>query len=133
MIGPAEVVISIAVILSAIISLIGTGARKQAVTEGRATATDLCELTGIFEPRVLQDLFGPPTMNGIYNVTLERIRKVRQPLGLLISEDRLDLACIAIALVSFFISYNLLDLLLMIAAAYQTAGWFISTKLPARK
>ena len=72
-------------------------------------------------------------MNGIYNVTLERIRKVRQPLGLLISEDRLDLACIAIALVSFFISYNLLDLLLMIAAAYQTAGWFISTKLPARK
>ena len=133
MIGPAEVVIAIAVILSAIVSLIGTGARKQAVIEGRATAADLCELTGVFEPRVLQDLFGPPTMNGIYLVSLAQVRKARQPLGLLISEDRFDLACIGIALITFVLNYDLLDLFLMIAAAYQTAGWFISVKLPQRK
>ena len=47
MIGSAEPIIAIAVILSAIVSLIGTGARKQAVLEGRARAAVLCELTGI--------------------------------------------------------------------------------------
>ena len=103
MLGSAEPIFAIAVALSAIVSLIGTGARKQAVTEGRARAADLCELTGIMEPRALQDVFGPPTMNGLYQTTLKRVSEVRQPMGLLMSEDRLDLACIAIALLSFFI------------------------------
>ena len=133
MIGPAEIFIAIAVILSAVVSLIGTGARRQAVEDGRARAADLCELTGILEPRVLQDVFGPPTMNGIYQTDMKRVRAARQPLGLLISEDRLDLLCILIAGLSFFFHWRLLDLFLMTAAAYQTAGWFISTKLPEKK
>ena len=132
MIGPADTLIAIAVILSAIVSIIGTSSRRQAVIEGRARAADICELTGILEPRALQDIFGPPTMDGIYNVTMERIKKVRQPLGLLISEDRLDFACILIAASTFFLNYPLLDLFLMVAAAYQTAGWFLSVRLPKR-
>lgn len=130
MIGSAEPLIAIAIIVSAIVSLIGTGARRQAVQERRARAGDLCELTGILEPRALQDVFGPPTLNGIYQVTMAQVKAARQPLGLLISEDKLDLLCIAIAIIAWFVRYDLLDLLLMIAAAYQTAGWFVSTKLP---
>lgn len=130
MLGSAEPIFAIAVALSAIVSLIGTGARKQAVTEGRARAADLCELTGIMEPRALQDVFGPPTMNGLYQTTLKRVSEVRQPMGLLMSEDRLDLACIAIALLSFFISHPLTGLLLLIAAGFQIGGWVASTRLP---
>lgn len=133
MIGSAEPIIAIAVILSAIVSLIGTGARKQAVLEGRARAADLCELTGILEPRVLQDVFGPPTMDGFYTTTLERVKQARQPLGLIISEDRADIACIVVAVATFLTSHPISDLVLMIAAAYQTAGWFISARLPEKK
>lgn len=133
MIGPASIFIAIAVILSAIVSIIGTGARRQAVEDGRARAADLCELTGIFEPRALQDIFGPPTMNGIYQTDLKRVRDVRQPLSYLISEDKLDMACIAIAALSFFVRQPLLDLFLMVAAAYQTAGWFVSIGLPEKQ
>lgn len=132
MIGPADSFIAIAIILSAFVSIVGTGARRQAVVEGRARAQDLCELSGIFDPRTLQDVFGPPTLNGVYQTSLERVKQVRQPLSYVISEDRLDFACIAIALASFFIRQPLLDLVLMVAAAYQTAGWFLSVGLPKR-
>ncbi|MAK62858.1 MAG: hypothetical protein CMK09_17960 [Ponticaulis sp.] len=132
MIGSAAPFIAMAIIISAIVSLIGTGARKRAVEEGRARAAELCELTGIFDPRVLQDVFGPPTMDGIYQVTMPQIRKARMPLGRLISDDPLDMACILVALLTFFWTHPISELLLMIAAAYQTAGWFISTGLPKR-
>ena len=91
MIGSAEPFIAIAIIISACVSLIGTSARKRAVQEGRARAAEICELTGIFDPRVLQDVFGPPTMNGVYQVSMEQIKKARMPLGRLISDDRFDL------------------------------------------
>ncbi|MAI90267.1 hypothetical protein [Ponticaulis sp.] len=133
MLGSAEPIFAIAVALSAIVSLIGTGARKQAVTEGRARASDLCELTGIMEPRALQDVFGPPTMNGLYQTTLKRVSEVRQPMGLLMSEDRLDLACIAIAVVSFVISHQLTGLFVLLSAGYQLAGWVVSNRLPKQK
>tara|TARA_B100000678_G_scaffold290803_1_gene304840 strand:- start:16416 stop:16820 length:405 start_codon:yes stop_codon:yes gene_type:complete len=133
MIGSAEPFIAIAIIISACVSLIGTSARKRAVQEGRARAAEICELTGIFDPRVLQDVFGPPTMNGVYQVSMEQIKKARMPLGRLISDDRFDLGCIAIAISVFFIHHPLAELFLMIAAAYQTAGWMISTKLPQRQ
>lgn len=133
MIGPADTLIAMAVILSAIVSIIGTGARRQAVEEHRARAADLCELTGILDPRVLQDVFGPPTMNGIYFTDLARVKQVRTKLSFLISDDRLDMACMAIATLVFFLKYPLLDLLLIMAATYQLVGWFISFRLPGRQ
>ena len=130
MMGPTDIVIAIAVILSAVVSLIGTSARKQAVADGRATIADLCELSGVLEPRILQDLFGPPTLDGVYHISLADIRRRRTKLALLISEDWLDLACILVAVASFFISHPLADLFLMMAGAYQIAGWVISMRLP---
>lgn len=130
MIGPAEPFIAFAIILSAIVSVIGTSARKRAVDEGRARASDLCELTGIFDPRVLQDVFGPPTLNGVYLVNMKQVNKARMPLGHLLSDDRLDLACILIAIVSFLTNHFVSDIFLVAAAAFQTAGWFISSGLP---
>ncbi|MAP95405.1 MAG: hypothetical protein CMK07_10680 [Ponticaulis sp.] len=130
---PTQFVIAVAIILSALVSLIGTSARKKAVEEGRAQAADLCELTGIFEPRVLQDIFGPPTLNGIYQVTLQQVKRAQKPLGRLISDDRFDLGCMAMAVLSFFFDHSLVGLGLMIAAGYQLAGWIVSMRLPRQQ
>ena len=72
-------------------------------------------------------------MDGFYTTTLERVKQARQPLGLIISEDRVDIACIVVAVATFLTSHPVSDLVLMIAAAYQTAGWFISVRLPEKK
>ena len=133
MIGTADTLIAMAVILSAIVSIIGTGARRQAVEEDRARAADLCELTGILDPGVLQDVFGPPTMNGIYFTSLERVKQVRTKLSYLISDDRLDLVCIAIAVLVYLVKHPLIDLLLIMATCYQLVGWFVSFRLPGRQ
>lgn len=132
MIGPATPFIAIAIILSAIVSMIGTSARKRAVEEQRARASDLCELTGIFDPRTLQDVFGPPTMNGTYLVSMKQVNKARMPLGHLLSDDRLDIICLLIAGLSLAVNHYLADLFLVVAAAFQTAGWLISSGLPEK-
>ncbi len=129
----AVFIVSIAVILSAIVSVIGTGSRKQAVRDGRARSSDLCELTGILNPKALQDVFGPPTLNGLYNkVTLDEVYAARVPLGRLISEDRVDYLCIGIAALALFWSPGAVEVFLVAAAAYQSAGWFVSGGLPRK-
>lgn len=129
MLGLAATFIAIAVILMAVVSLMTTGMRRQAVLEGRATAADLSELSGIFDPRVLQDVFGPPTLDGIFRTDMARIKQVRRRLAFLISDDRLDLLTIAIAVLSFFISAPLMELLLVATAVYQIAGFIVLPRL----
>lgn len=134
MIGPALSFIAIAIIISAIVSLIGTSSRRRAVEEGRASIAELCELTGILHPGALQDVLGPPTLDGQYHhISMADVKRARTKLALLISEDRLDLACIGVAVLAFFWHPPLLELILMMAAAYQTAGWFLSVKLPGQR
>lgn len=128
--GGTDIFIAIAVILLAVVSLIMTGARRRAVEQGFAQATDLCELTGITDIRALQDIFGPPTMNGVYQVSVERVEKERRPEGLLLSSDVLDICAILIAGGAIFISHPLSDLMLLLAAAYKAAGIVMATKLP---
>ena len=60
--------IALAVLLSALVSLIGSAARRQAVVMAEAGARDLCELTGILNPKELQDIFGPPNLNRIWQI-----------------------------------------------------------------
>lgn len=129
MLGLAATFIAIAVILMAVVSLMTTGMRRQAVLEGRATAADLSELSGIFDPRVLQDVFGPPTLDGVFRTDMARIKQVRRRLAYLISDDRLDMLTIAIAVLSFFIRAPLMELLLVATAVYQIAGFIALPRL----
>jgi len=127
----AATVAAITVILSVIVSLVGSSARRQSVTEHRATAQDLCELTGITQPRDLQDAFGPPGMDRIWRtVTLAEVTRERRPLGHLLSDDRLDYLCGAVALMSFFWRNPLILLFLGVALCFQVAGWVVSSRLP---
>ena len=121
----------IAVILSAIASLLGTMTRKQQVEMGMVDTAALCELTGITDPRDLQDVFGPPAMNRVWHgLKLPMILKERRLAGHLISNDRVDQACIAIAVIAVFWRHPIVEGLLVLAACVQIAGWALAYKLP---
>lgn len=128
----ATTVSAIGIILSVFVSLVLRSARRLAVEEQRASAQDLCELTGIDDPAELQDTFGPPALQTRlwHNVTLEDIKRERRPLGFLIANDLLDYACLAVAVISFFWRDPLVSLLLWAAIGVQVAGWIISARLP---
>ena len=122
---------ALAVILSALVSLVGSSARRRAVMMAEASARDLCELTGILNPMELQDIFGPPNLSKIWqNLTLQRVLEERRPIGHLMSGQGIDWACIIVALASFFSEYFLVEIGLLVALGVQVAGWVYSTKLP---
>lgn len=123
--------IALAVLLSALVSLIGSSARRQAVVMAEASARDLCELTGITNPKELQDVFGPPNLNRVWqNLTLERVLSERRPIGHVISGRGVDWACIAAGILAFFSSSFLVEIALLIALGVQVTGWVYAAKLP---
>ena len=129
--GLTGIALAIAIILSAIVSLITASVRRETVRNGQATPQALCELTGILDPRELQYVFGPPDMGRVWrNVTLEQVIAARRPLGHLISGQAVDLASIAVALLSFFVDHIFIGLGLALAVSTQLAGWVLATRLP---
>lgn len=123
--------VAIATILMAIASLLGTMTLKQAVEFGAVDARVLCNLTGITDPRDLQDVFGPPDMQRVWHgLTLQDIEAARHPAGYLISDDRVDWLSIGIAGLALFWRHPVADLLLALAALAQVSGWIIATRLP---
>lgn len=129
--GLAGTAAALVVILLAIVSLAGTSTRRRLVAAGQARARDLCELTGITDPRVLQDVFGPPDMGRVWrHVRLVDIERARRPLGYLISHDGVDWACIAVAAASFFLAHRLMDVALLLALVAQVTGWLAASRLP---
>lgn len=123
--------VAIATMLMAVASLLGTMTIKQLVDLGHVDARVLCNLTGIIEPRELQDVFGPPTMNRVWHgLTLVDIERERRPAGFLVSDDRVDWLSIAVAFLALFWRHPVADLLLIVAAVSQIAGWVLASRLP---
>lgn len=122
---------ALAVALSALVSLIGTSARKRTVAMGEAKLSDLAEMTGIFDPKQVMAVFGPPDMSRTWpNVTLLDVRRARGPMGWLMSSDLVDYACIAAAILLLLFPHPLVQLALLGALGVQLAGWVVSTKVP---
>ncbi|MEZ5953748.1 MAG: hypothetical protein R3C13_05505 [Hyphomonas sp.] len=123
--------IALAVVLSAIVSLIGTSARKRNIALGEAQVGDLAEMTGIRDPKRLLEVFGPPDMGRVWRtVTLLDVRRARTPEGWLMSSDLVDYACMAVAALAFFVSHKLIPGLLLAALAVQVGGWVVASRLP---
>ncbi|WP_300377406.1 hypothetical protein [Henriciella sp.] len=123
--------VSLATMLMAVASLLGTMTIKQLVDIGHVDARVLCNLTGITDPRELQDVFGPPDMKRVWHgLNLPIIENERRPAGYLISDDRVDWISIGVAILALFWRHPLADLLLIVAATAQVAGWVIATRLP---
>ena len=129
--GFTLVAIALAVILSGIVSLIGTSARKRNIALGEAQVVDLAEMTGIRDPKRLLEVFGPPDMGRVWRtVTLLEVRRARTPEGWLMSSDLVDYACIAAAVIALMVSHKLMPALLLGALGIQVAGWIVSARLP---
>ncbi|MFN7180112.1 hypothetical protein [Hyphomonas sp.] len=129
--GFTEAAMAIAVILSAIVSLIGTSARKRTIALGEARLADLAEMTGILDPRQLLQVFGPPDTGRSWpSVNLLDVRRARTPLGWLMSSDLVDYACILGALAGLWLSHWTAPLALLVATGIQLAGWIASARVP---
>ena len=129
--GLAATAMALAVILSAIVSSVASSARRQAVIMAEAKAQDLCELTGIMDPRELQDVFGPPNLARTWShLTLKQVLAQRRPAGHIISSQWIDGGSALIACLSFFIGHPLFSLALVVAFCLQVAGWVLVYRLP---
>ena len=129
--GFTMVAIALAVILSSLVSLIGTSSRKRNIALGEAQVGDLAEMTGIRDPKRLQEVFGPPDMGRVWRtVTLLDVRRARTPEGWLMSSDLVDYACIAAAVLALLVPFRLMPGFLLVALGIQVAGWIVSTRLP---
>lgn len=139
MMGQAAVFAALAVILSAIVRIIRTDANWKAVDEGYAGSEHLRALSGVMDPRALQDIFGPPQMDGVHpHVTRRTVLDRRRLTGWLMGDIRLDAAALAIAVLSLFLnSYTLAGrtaaLALAIAVAYEIGGWVVTSMMMGRK
>ena len=129
--GFTEFAIAVGVILSAIVSLVGTSARKRSIALGEAKLSDLAEMTGILDPRRLIAVFGPSGMGHTWpSVTLLEVRRARTPMGWLLSSDLVDYACILATVAALNVHHKLMPLALMGALGVQLAGWIVSTRVP---
>ena len=130
--------IAIAIILSAIVRIIRTDAAWKAVEENYAGADHLRDLTGIVQRSALQDVFGPPTVEGIFHVPRSRVEQERRLTGHLMGNLQLDGISIAVGLVALvWRPYgsigDLLNMFLFFVLAYQLAGWGATSLLMKEK
>ena len=129
--GLTLVSIALAVMISAFIRLVQVMQLRQRVEIGHTGVRELAELSGVTDPRDLQDVFGPPGMNRVWShVTLATIETKRRLPGYLMSDPRLHWFSIVAGLAVFPFSHWILQLLLMIAALIQSGAWLSATRLP---
>ncbi len=129
--GFTEFALAIGVILSALVSLVGTAARRRTIALGEARLSDLAEMTGILDPQQLIAVFGPPDLERVWRtVTLTEVRRARRPLGWLMSSDVVDYLCMAAAVLALVIEHRLVPLLLLAGLGVQVAGWVAAARVP---
>lgn len=123
--------IAIAVMLSAFIRLVQTMQLRQRVGYGQVGVRELAELSGVTDPRDLQDVFGPPGMNRIWgHLNLAMIEDKRQLAGYLMSDSRLHWFSMATGLLAFIVGHWSIQIVLIIAALIQSGAWLSATRLP---
>lgn len=135
--GFGLVAAAVAVILSAIVRMIRTDAAWKAVDDGYAGFDHVRELTGILDKRALQDVIGPPTMEGVYHAARPRIESARRLTGFLMGDLKLDAASLALAVLALFSDPfgfvgEIAGILFLGAFAYQLAGWGATSLLLRR-
>ena len=129
--GLSLIAVALAVMMSALIRLISAMQLRQRVEAGYTGVRELAELSGITDPRDLQDVFGPPGMERIWkHVTMAQIDDKKRLAGYLMSDSRLHWTSIAIGIIAFIIGHWTVQLLLIGAALAQIGGWISATQLP---
>jgi hypothetical protein len=123
--------IAISVMLSAVIRLLQIMQLHQRVAAGLTGIRELAELSGITEPRDLQDVFGPPGLNRVWShLTLIAIARKRRMAGYFMTDHRLHWACLGVAPVAILIPHWITELFLIMAALIQAGAWLSASRLP---
>ncbi|WOR15306.1 hypothetical protein RYZ27_01340 [Hyphomonas sp. FCG-A18] len=123
--------VALATLLSAFVRLIQSGQLRQRVMHQMTGVRELAELSGITDPRDLQDAFGPPGMDRVWrHVTLLQITSKRQFIGYLMSDPRVHIASMIAAVLALIIPHWTGQLVVLIAAVSQAGAWLSATRLP---
>ena len=123
-------VIGLASLLSGIVRMLIIAQHKQIVMAHRARAVELCVLAGISSPHDLQDVFGPPTLDGVWSsVTREEIRAKMKPLGHVVGRQWPNYAAVALAVIAPFLGIKLINLTILIVFCIQVLGWSFTGRL----
>ncbi|MEM8615470.1 MAG: hypothetical protein AAGF20_00900 [Pseudomonadota bacterium] len=129
--GLPLIAIALATLLSALIRTIQTTQLHQRVRYGLTSWRELSELSGIADPRDLQDVFGPPSLDRVWQtVKLPDIQARRRLAGYLMSDLRLHGACALCAVMALPVSHWSTQLLVCVAALAQAGGWLSASQLP---
>jgi hypothetical protein len=138
--GAAPTVIAMAILLSVVVRGIRGGVAWGAVDDGAATADHLREITGIFDWRRLQEVFGPPRLeDGVFPVTRGQVRRNRTTIGWLMGDRWLDGASAVLALAALIPVWPLwslhhwIETPLYLAGLYQLVGWAASFRLLGKR
>jgi hypothetical protein len=138
--GFTAMVAAFAILLSVAIRWLRSGATWGAIDEGMAKAEHLREATGILEFDRLQEVFGPPRLNdGVFPVTHREVMRQRTGLGYLLGDAWLDGGSAVIAIVALMPIWPLwgtrawMDVLIVIASAYQALGWLAALTLMGKR
>lgn len=133
--GIAQAAGAIAILLSVIVRSIRSGSSWQAIKDGEATAEDLRDVTGILDLKRLREVFGAPRLqDGVFLVSRKDVLNNRTGLGYLLGDKWLDGVSGVIAIAALIPIWPLwgtrpwLDTLLILAGAYQAAGWIASAR-----
>jgi hypothetical protein len=134
--GAAPTAIAIAILLSVIVRGIRGSVAWGAVEDGVATADHLREITGIFDWRRLQEVFGPPGLDdGLFRVSRGHVRQSRTLVGVLMGDRWLDGASVLLALAVLAPIYPVwrlghwIEWPLYAAGVYQLLGWMAAFRL----
>jgi len=129
--GFSLIAIAISVVLSALISLIQTMELRKRVSAQMTGVRELAELSGVTDPRELQDVFGPPGIDRVWrHITLSQIDSAKRLPGYLMSDNRVDYVCVLIAMLALFTGHGFAQVGLVVAALAQIGGWMSAGQLP---
>jgi len=129
--GFSLIAVALAVMMSALIRMISAMQLRQRVEAGMTGVRELAELSGVTDPRDLQDVFGPPGMDRTWkHVTLATIEGKKRLPGYLMSDARVHWACMAVGVLAFFLGHWSVQLALILAAMAQIGGWMSAFNLP---
>lgn len=123
--------IALATLLSAFIRFIQSSQLRQRVEWQMTGVRELAELSGITDPRDLQDAFGPPGMDRIWrHITLPQIEQRKLFIGYLMSDARVQIFSMGAAVLALILQNWVTQIVLIAAALAQAGAWISATRLP---
>ena len=118
-----QTALALSVLLSAIIRALSLAQQKAIVEDGRARLSNLRQLTGISDAGVIQDRFGPSTLDGVWpHIRVEMIHAQSAPIGFVVGRQWTNSLGLVAGLFGLFIGGMFVSIVVF-AATLQLVSW----------